>query len=231
MAEPKKKTVTKKTVTKKTSAESKPIAAKKVPAKKAPAKKSTVSKADSATVKKTLPSTPVVKKVSTKMTPLVKAQKSITKEIPAAQSETPKFTAKKSLTDMSIFTTILALSAVVLVVLGGYIYSRQARRMNAPVPAQETIVSEPQQIRISSAVALTPVVMSALEDLVKQIAIWPEEVLTRVTTVDNVAAAQSIDSDFYLDAQQGDMVFSFQSTSVLFRPSSKSIINTGIITE
>ena len=69
-------------------------------------------------------------------------------------------------------------------------------------PAAETVSPEPQKIRISSAVVLSPAIMSALEDLVTQIAIGPEEVLTRVTSVENIADSQAVDADFYLKAQK-----------------------------
>lgn len=215
MTEPKKKTTTKK-----------PSTTKKPPVKKSSASK----KSDALTTKKILTSVPAVKKTPTKKTPSAIAQTNLVKETSNVSVKTPKIPAKKSLTDMSIFTTILAVSVVVLVVLGGYIYS-QAYRMDTSVPTPDATVSEPQQIRISSSVVLTPVVMSALEDLVKQIAIWPEEVLTRVTALDNVPAAQSWDSRFYANALEWDIVFRFKTTSVLFRPSTEEIINTGIVAE
>lgn len=129
---------------------------------------------------------------------------------------------------MSIFATILAVFVVALVVLGGYIYSRQVRMMDE-VPADNSVVSEPQKISISSSVTLTPEVMSALEDLVTQIAIAPEEVLLDVRKIEDVAVAQSESPDFFRDVQSWDFVFEFKSTSVLFRPSTKQIINTGIL--
>lgn len=71
-----------------------------------------------------------------------------------------------------MFTTVLALFIVALVVLGGYIYSRQSRMMEPPAPpVTPTVTSTPQNIRISSTVALTPEVVSALENIVTQIAI------------------------------------------------------------
>lgn len=129
---------------------------------------------------------------------------------------------------MSIFATILAVFVVALVVLGGYIYSRQVRMMEES-PSTTSIVSEPQKISISSSVTLTPEVMSALEDLVTQIAIAPEEVLLDVRKIEDVAVAQSESPDFFRDVQSWDFVFEFKSTSVLFRPSTKQIINTGIL--
>lgn len=129
---------------------------------------------------------------------------------------------------MSIFATILAVFVVALVVLGGYIYSRQVRMMEES-PSTTSIVSEPQKISISSSVTLTPEVMSALEDLVTQIAIAPEEVLLDVRKIEDVAVAQSESPDFFRDVQSWDFVFEFKSTSVLFRPYTKQIINTGIL--
>lgn len=129
---------------------------------------------------------------------------------------------------MSIFATILAVFVVALVVLGGYIYSRQVRMMEE-VPADNSVVSEPQKISISSSVTLTPEVMSVLESLVTQIAIAPEEVLLDVRKIEDVAVAQSESADFFRDVQSWDFVFEFKSTSVLFRPATKQIINTGIL--
>jgi hypothetical protein len=128
---------------------------------------------------------------------------------------------------MSIFATVLAVFVVALVVLGGYIYSRQARMMDDSSPAP--VVSEPQKISISSSVALTPEVMSALESLVTQTAIAPEEVLLSVRKIEDVTAAQTESPDFFLNVQSWDFVFEFKSTSVLFRPSTKQIITTGIL--
>ncbi len=128
---------------------------------------------------------------------------------------------------MSIFATVLAVFVVALVVLGGYIYSRQARMIDEPVPAP--VVSEPQKISISSSVILTPEVMSVLESLVTQTAIAPDEVLLSVRKIEDVAAAQTESPDFFLNVQSWDFVFEFKSTSVLFRPSTKQIITTGIL--
>lgn len=97
------------------------------------------------------------------------------------------------------------------------------------VPAPAPVVSEPQKINISSSVALTPEVMSALESLVSQTAIAPEEVLLDVRKIEDVALAQSESPDFFRDVQSWDFVFEFKSTSVLFRPATKQIINTGIL--
>ncbi len=128
---------------------------------------------------------------------------------------------------MSIFATVLAVFVVALVVLGGYIYSRQARMIDESVPAP--VVSEPQKISISSSVILTPEVMSVLESLVTQTAIAPDEVLLSVRKIEDVAAAQTESPDFFLNVQSWDFVFEFKSTSVLFRPSTKQIITTGIL--
>jgi hypothetical protein len=130
---------------------------------------------------------------------------------------------------MSIFATILAVFVVALVVLGGYIYSRQARMMDQTTIPTNPFVSEPQKISISSSVILTPEVMSTLESLVTQIAIAPEEVLLDVRKIEDVALAQSESPDFFVNVLEWDFVFGFKSTSVLFRPSTKQIINTGIL--
>lgn len=187
MAEPKKKTATKKTAT----------SSKKAAPKKSTAKKTTTAakKTTTAPVTKTV-AKPAVKKVSpAKKTPIKAVPPAFTKElIPDSVSS------RKNITDMSIFATILAVFVVALVVLGGYIYSRQARMMNqAPTP--DPVVSEPQKINISSSVILTPEVMSALESLVSQIAIAPEEVLLDVRKIEDVALAQSESPDFFRNVQ------------------------------
>ena len=191
MAEPKKKTATKKTAS-----SSKKVAPKKTTAKKTT---TTAKKTTTAPVTKTV-TKPAVKKVA----PAKKAPiKSTLKTAPSASEKEfvpASASTKKSITDMSIFATILAVFVVALVVLGGYIYSRQARMMD-DVPAPAPVVSEPQKINISSSVALTPEVMSALESLVSQTAIAPEEVLLDVRKIEDVALAQSESPDFFRDVQ------------------------------
>jgi len=162
----------KKTATKKSST------TKKAAPKKSPSKKTT------AAPKKTTPAKKIVKA----------SPASFTKELIPETVST-----KKSITDMSIFATVLAIFVVALVVLGGYIYSRQARMVDDSSPAP--VVSEPQKISISSSVALTPEVMSALESLVTQTAIAPEEVLLSVRKIEDVTAAQTESPDFFLNVQ------------------------------
>lgn len=186
----------KKTATKKTSSRSKTTAPKKSPAKKtttAP-KKSTAAPVTKTVTKPTVKKVAPAKKSAPKKS--VKAPvASFTKELISESAST-----KRSITDMSIFATILAVFVVALVVLGGYIYSRQVRMMEES-PSTTSIVSEPQKISISSSVTLTPEVMSALEDLVTQIAIAPEEVLLDVRKIEDVAVAQSESPDFFRDVQ------------------------------
>ncbi len=191
MAEPKKKTATKKSST------TKKAAPKKSPSKKttaAPKKTTAPKKTVAAPVTKTV-TKPATKKVSpAKKAPVKTVESTFTKElIPESVS------AKKSITDMSIFATVLAVFVVALVVLGGYIYSRQARMIDESVPAP--VVSEPQKISISSSVILTPEVMSVLESLVTQTAIAPDEVLLSVRKIEDVAAAQTESPDFFLNVQ------------------------------
>lgn len=191
MAEPKKKTATKKTAS-----SSKKAAPKKSTAKKTTtaAKKTTAAPVTKTVAKPAVKKVPPAKKTPVK-SPVKVAPSAFTKElIPDSSSS------GKSITDMSIFATILAVFVVALVVLGGYIYSRQARMMN-DVPTLDPVVSEPQKINISSSVALTPEVMSALESLVSQTAIAPEEVLLDVRKIEDVALAQSESPDFFLNVQ------------------------------
>lgn len=101
--------------------------------------------------------------------------------------------------------------------------------MSGPSPALDAGITEPQEIRISSSVVLTPEIMSALTDLAQQISIWPEEVLTDVRKIEDVAVAQAEDPNFFMNTRVGDYVFGFKSVSVLYRPSTKEIIKTGTL--
>lgn len=200
MAEPKKKTATKKSSpkTKKTSS-----------SKSAPAKKTTPAKV----------SAPVVKKTpSKKASSSAKKVSHFTKDLIPETLPKPKTTRM----DTSIFTTVVALIVVALVVLGGYIYSRQSRMMEPPAPPAAPDVTEPQRISISSSVTLTPEIVAALEHLVTQIAIGPDEVLQNVRSITDGQP----DAAFASDAQSGDMVFEFKSASILYRPTTKQIIKT-----
>lgn len=212
MVESKKKTTQKKSTT----------GSKKTPAK------STSEKTKKPAPKKTTATTksapPVVKKVSQK-TSKTKKYKTITpshfsKDI-IPETAVAKVS-KPARMDMSIFTTILALFIVALVVLGGFIYSRQSRMMEPPAPPRIPSSMEPQRISISSAVILTPEIITALENLVTKIAIGPDEVLQKVRSIND---AQT-ETAFPLDAQSGDLVFEFKSASILYRPSTKEIIKT-----
>lgn len=207
MAEPKKKTPAKKTST---------------GTKKTPAKKAAPKKTKTASPKKTAPakvSAPVVKKTPTKKsTSIAKKPSHFTKDLIPETLSAPKATRM----DTSIFTTIVALIVVALVVLWGYIYSRQSRMMEPPAPPAAPDITEPQRISVSSAVTLTPDIVAALEYLVTQIAIGPDEVLQNVRSVSD-ALSETV---FASDAQSGDMVFEFKSASILYRPSSKQIIKT-----
>lgn len=223
MAEPKKKTATKKT----------PSSSKKTAPKKSTTKKAT-TKAP-ATTKKAPPAKKTVTKTAAKTTPkkAITPKKTVAKKTvktipvsPAKKITTDSIATKKSITDMSIFATFLAVIVVALVVLGWYMYSRQ---MQAVAPTSDSVVSEPQRVSISASVVLTPEVISTLESLVAQIAVSSDEILLDVRKIDDVDAAKTQSPDFFLNAQQWDFVFEFKSTSVLFRPSTKQIINTGII--
>lgn len=206
MAESKKKTTTKKSSTgaKKTT--------KSAPKK---TKKTTTKK----TVAAPVVSTPVVKKAAPK-----KAIKSVKKPAHFTKDLIPETVkvSKPARMDTSIFTTVLALFVVALVVLGGFIYSRQSRMMEPPAPPLPPTVSEPQRISIASSVVLTPEIIAALETLVTQIAIGPDEVLQNVRSISD-AQTETV---FSPDAQAGDFVFEFKSASILYRPSTKQVIKT-----
>lgn len=206
MAESKKKTTTKKSSTgaKKTTT-SAPKKTKKAVTKKI--------------VTAPVVSTPVVKKVAPK-----KAVKSVKKPAHFTKDLIPETVkvSKPTRMDTSMFTTILALFVVALVVLGGFIYSRQSRMMEPPAPPLVPAVTEPQRISIASSVVLTPEIIAALETLVTQIAIGPDEVLQNVRSIGD-AQAETV---FASDAQSGDFVFEFKSASILYRPSTKQVIKT-----
>jgi len=218
MAEPKKKITTKKVAP-----SAKKTTPKKTTVKKAPVKKTTpvVEK----TVVKKIPKKTPVKKSSAKTSTATAPH--FTKDLLPEMKLSGK---KKLKMDTSIFTTVLALFIVALVVLWGYIYSGQNRMIEPPAdPIALPVESSPQNIRISSAVSLTPDVVSALENIVTQIAIGPEEVLENVRVIDDVVSAKSESPDFFANAQMGDYVFQFKSASLLYRPSTTEIIITGIL--
>lgn len=207
MAVSKKKTTTKKSSTgaKKTTAKSAPQKSKK-PVTKKPVVAPVVS------------SPVVTKKPVKKISSVAKKPAHFTKDlIPEAAK-----ISKPTRMDTSVFTTILALFVVALVVLGGYIYSRQSRMMEPPAPPLVPAVTEPQRISISSSVTLTPDIIAALETLVTQIAIGPDEVLQNVRSISD-AQTETV---FSPDAQTGDFVFEFKSASILYRPSTKQVIKT-----
>jgi preprotein translocase subunit SecE len=206
MAESKKKTTTKKSST----------GAKKTTTS---ASKKTKKTATKKTVAAPVVSTPAVKKVAPKK--VVKATKKPAHFTKDLIPETVKVS-KPARMDTSIFTTVLALFVVALVVLGGYIYSRQSRMMEPPAPPLVPAVTEPQRISISSSVTLTPDIIAALETLVTQIAIGPDEVLQNVRSIADTQA----ETVFASDVQSGDFVFEFKSASILYRPSTKQVIKT-----
>lgn len=207
MAVSKKKTTTKKSSTgaKKTTAKSAPQKSKK-PVTKKPVVAPVVS------------SPVIAKKPVKKVSSAAKKPAHFTKNI---IPETVKIS-KPTRMDTSVFTTILALFVVALVVLGGYIYSRQSRMMEPPAPPLVPVVTEPQRISISSSVTLTPDIIAALETLVTQIAIGPDEVLQNVRSITDTQT----ETVFASDAQSGDFVFEFKSASILYRPSTKQVIKT-----
>lgn len=171
MVESKKKTTKKKSssVSKKTTVKSTSEKTKKP----APSKTKSTPKITAGTVVATKKTTPK------KTTKVVKAPSHFTKDI---IPETTKIS-KPARMDMSMFTTLLALFIVALVVLGGYIYSRQSRMMEPPAPPLVPAVTEPQRISISSSVVLTPEIIAALETLITQITIGPDEVLQNVRSI------------------------------------------------
>ncbi|MCB9806634.1 hypothetical protein H6768_01830 [Candidatus Peribacteria bacterium] len=162
----------------------------KKPATKKPAKKTTKkpatkkpvtsSKAKTST-SSTLTKKPATKKPTKKTTkkPAPKKPKTVlssakdsshfTKEL--IPESLPMMKKNKTKVDTSMFTTVLAIFIVALVVLGGYIYSRQQRMMEPPAPPVVPEASNPQNIRISSSISLTPEIVTALENIVTQIAI------------------------------------------------------------
>lgn len=206
MAAPKKKTTSKKSST----------GSKKTTTKSA----SKNSKKSAKKITTTVPVIPIKNSTSikTKKTP-----PHFTKELLPEESASPK----NARMDTSFFTTILAIFVVILVVLGGYIYSRQSRMMEPPAPPTP-VANEPQRINISSSVELTPDVIAALEYIVTQITVGPGEVLQKVRTISDASSARG-ESDFFVDVQSGDMVFHFTSAAILYRPSTKKIIKTGML--
>lgn len=131
--------------------------------------------------------------------------------------------------DTSAFATVLAIFVIALVVLGGYIYARQSRMVEKQTPALSPIVKQPQRMNISSAVQLTPEVIDALENIVNQITIGPDDVLQSVEKIRDVAAAKTETRDYFSDIRIGDMLFQFKNITVLYRPGIKQVIKAGVI--
>lgn len=131
--------------------------------------------------------------------------------------------------DTSAFTTVLAIFVFALVALGGYIYARQSRMADKPAPSVSPIVKQPQRMNISSAVVLTPEVIDALENIVNQITIGPDDVLQSVEKISDVAATKTETRDFFTDIRIGDMLFQFKNITLLYRPGIKQVIKAGVI--
>lgn len=199
------------TTTPKTKKTAKPAAKKSVPTVSAGAVKAVASPKKSSPKRKAQPKTSPSH-----------FTKELIPEVPPVSRITPM--------DTSLFTTVIALFVVALVVLGGYIYSRQARIATPDVPAAATLASEPQRISIASSVALTPEVIEALEEIVTLIMIRPDEVLKSVRSISDVAAAKNESSDFFAEVESGDLVFYFREIAILYRPSTKQIIKTRVVT-
>lgn len=131
--------------------------------------------------------------------------------------------------DTSAFTTVLAIFVIALVVLGGYIYARQSRMVERQTPAVSPIVKQPQRMNISSAVQLTPEVVDALENIVNQITIGPDDVLQSVEKISDIDVAKTETRGFFTDIRIGDMLFRFKNTTLLYRPGIKQVIKAGAI--
>lgn len=171
-------TTKKKTVAKKTSAAPKKTVTKKTVTKKTEAKK-TVSKKEPVAKKTTVKTAPRAKKSVSKKATVAPKKKTIpTIVVPALK--------KEKVPTMSIFSIILAVFVVALVVFGGYVYSQIGRDSSSDVPQ-----SEQRQMSVSSAVMLSPEVMSTLEALATQISIGPDEVLLSVEKIGDIALVKS----------------------------------------
>jgi hypothetical protein len=182
--------------------------------KSTPVKDSPSPKAENPTVKKSAP-----KKSAPKTTPK-KSSKSTKKPSHFTKEIIPETSVSQPVkTDMNVFVTIVACIVVVLVLLWGYIYSRQSRINDTPVPPLG--VTQPQRINISSSVLLAPDVVAALETIVTKVAIAPNEVLLSVNTVDDTSL---LTSEFAQVAKAGDFIFEFQKASILYRPSLSDVV-------
>jgi|GEM_PF-1196534 len=233
MAESKKKKTVKKTEagTKKTPSKTPAKSAPKTATKKTK-KPAAVSSSKAVTSPKV--ESAVTKKVAPKKSPTVKTAQSTpaakkTKKVVSRKKPThftkdllPETTPSKDAPlDTSLFTMIVAIFIVALVVFGGFIYARKARMMESPAPFPREEI-QPQRIRVSSSVLLSPDVITALETIVTQITIGPDEVLQNVRSIGD-AQTETV---FSPDAQTGDFVFEFKSASILYRPSTKQVIKT-----
>lgn len=165
----------------------------------------------------------------------VPAKKRTAKKIPARTKKiTPHFVKDSIPTDnysdsqtpgTGIFTTLLALLIIAWAVLAGYVYAQKIRMEQAPkTPAASVSEPAPRRVSVSSAVLLTPEVVSSLEAIVAQVTIPTDDVLEKVIRISDVTTAQTESPTFFSSVQSGDLVFEFKTIKVLFRPSSKEVI-------
>ena len=147
----------------------------------------------------------------------------------------PHFQTKKTGADTSMFTTLLALFIVAFVVLGGFVYSRQAHKTDVlsenlafpslPSSYQPSLPANAKPVSIASTVMITPELETELQTLSDVIYIDADDMLVDFSIISDVVAAQAQNSDFYKHANVGDYAFQFKNRSILYRPSELKIIN------
>lgn len=195
--------------------------------------------------KTTSKKSPVVKKVSTpKATKKVAVKSShFTQNIIPEAKNVHVPHVKKEETDTSMFTTVLAIFIIAFMVLGGYVYSRQAHKTDvlsedltfpAPSyqPAMPSVPSNQKSISTSSSVSSTPELQMVLSNISDMLYVESDDILQSFNIVSDVVSAQAGNWDLYKHANAGDYALEFKNRSILFRPSEQKIINvtTGPIT-
>lgn len=195
----------------------------------APSRAKTTTKSQK-TVKATTKKSPVAKK-----TLAVKSVESTKTHFTHDILETKSHSqTKKADADTSMFTTLLVLFIVAFVVLGGFVYSRQAHKTDvlsenlafpgAPSSYQPSLPAS-TKVSISSTVMTTPQLEAELQMLSEIIHIETDDMLVDFSVVSDVAVVQTQNWDFYKYANVGDYAFQFKNRSILYRPSELKIIN------
>ncbi len=162
--------------------------------------------------KTTSKKSPVVKKSSApKVTKKVVKSAHFTQNIIPEAKNVHVPHVKKEETDTSMFTTVLAIFIIAFMVLGGYVYSRQAHKTDvlsedltfpAPSyqPAMPSMPSDQKSISTSSSVSSTPELQMVLSNISDMLYVESDDILQSFSIVSDVISAQAGNWDLYKHA-------------------------------